>query len=107
MLNIESLSKQIYERFALEEHGTICKWEYLGKDRQIAWIKDVTLIADRVLIEVRKAVKPPSIAKQKMETAYSLGFKDGQKDEKILIITMLQQFHEDLIKDYAEFLAEE
>jgi hypothetical protein len=107
MIDIELLAKEIYERFALEEYGQVVKWEYLGKPRQVAWVKDVTLIADKVLKEVRKSVKPPSILKQKMETAYSLGFKDGQKDEKILIITMLQQIHEDLIKDYAEFLAEE
>lgn len=106
MINIEDLAKEMFERFA-SNSGTIAKWEYLSRDRQKVWIQDVTLIADRLLLEIRKDVKPPTPMKHKADTSYALGYKDGRKEEKILFITLLQQYHEDLMRDYADFLAEE
>lgn len=102
MFDIESLAKEIFERFSLEETGRSAKWQYLNPERQQAWKRDVILIADKLLGELRKDIKPPLIINSKTQTSFNLGYLAGKNEERVMMITLLQKYHEELIKEYLE-----
>lgn len=104
MIDIEKLTKEIFERFASEEHEVKAKWEYLGVKRQKMWLRDVILIAERLLIELRKEVKPLPPGNKKYTTSFGLGYAGGQQEERTRFITMLQKYHDELIKEYSEYM---
>lgn len=105
MKSLEQLAKELFIRFSLQETGIEARWEYLNKNRKAVWMKDVILVADHVLLHLKDQVKPV-IFNKNINTSFSMGYNAGLTEERVMFITLLDNYHNQLLAELKEFLEE-
>lgn len=95
MIDLEELAKDMFEKFGLRETGRKPDWNYLGDERKAEWKNEVFEIINEALLVLRAQIKPvPNLSPQ--NNSYSMGRNDGIKEERVNIITLMEQIHLDL-----------
>ena len=95
-MNIEELARQLFEYYGLRETGIKPNWLYLKKERQLAWVEDVHLIADALLSKFKEKVKPLSPNENLVQTSYAMGYNEGVKSERVLMINIVEQLEQEV-----------
>lgn len=95
-MNIEELAKKLFEYYGLQETGVKPDWKYLKKERQLAWINDVHLIADALLSQLKVKVKPSILPSGTVPTSYIMGYNEGIKAERTNFIRVIEELEQDV-----------
>lgn len=101
MKSLQDMAKELFIRFAKRECGVDAQWEYLNKTRQLAWMEDVTLIANTLLQYMQKEVKPIKFAPG--PTTYTSAYNQGKMSERNQFLTYLEQYKKQLANELADF----
>ncbi len=95
MKELELLAIDLFNRFSLKQNGRSYDWNYLSRDRQIEWMKEVVINLEFVLDKVRGKIKlPPGSASN--EAAYGAGFKDGLRTKHLEIMQVIDDLDQNL-----------
>jgi hypothetical protein len=95
-MNIEELARQLFEYYGLRETGIRPNWQYLKKERQLAWVEDVHLVADVLLSQLKEKVKPLGTNQNLVQTSYAMGYNEGVKSERVLMINLVEQIEQEV-----------
>jgi ribosomal protein S12 methylthiotransferase accessory factor YcaO len=95
-MDVEQLAKKLFEYYGLRETGSRPAWEYLKKERQLEWMQDVHLIADALLSDLKKKVRPVSLPPGTINTSFTMGLSEGIKQERVNFITLIEQLERDV-----------
>jgi hypothetical protein len=91
---VERIAKTLFQRYAKGE-GSQSRWEYLGEERQLAWMHDVLDLHEFYYKSLNLAL-PPLVNNRKPATSYEAGYYDGIKAERVAIVQLLEQIYKQL-----------
>jgi len=103
MKTLEELAKELFIRFGLRETGTEPNWDYLHQDRKLEWMKEVLEIADQVLLSLKEHQKIPAQHNTAFNTSWANGYAQGLKDERVNLITQIDDIHNDLLDQLQDY----
>lgn len=95
MKSLERLAKESFEKYSLRQTGRKANWDYLSEERQKVWKQDLFELIDMILLEVRSSVKPIPPNESSYNTSYANGHQEGKKEERAILIQLLQDIHEE------------
>jgi len=105
MKEIEKLAIGLFDKHALRNDGRVYDWNYLSRDRQIEWMKEVLVNVNFVLSEIRGKLKaPPAVLPS--EPSYGVGFKNGMQVKHHEFTEMLNEIQVNLANQLAEISIE-
>lgn len=98
MKTLEGMAQELFNRYA-EKSGVKADWRYLSESRKLVWMKDVLLISNYFLNNLKNEIKPiPNNTKS--STVYESGFNDGVRSERTSFLTLVDQLHEKLVDEF-------
>lgn len=95
MKEIEVLAKGLFQRYSMKMDGVIYNWQYLSRERQIEWMKEVIIHTEFLLKNIRDRIKPIP-ASSNNPASYEIGFLAGQQNERLKFIKILESLDSDL-----------
>lgn len=104
MRTLEGMAHDLFLKFALKETGRPANWAYLSDNRKLEWMKEVMIMANHFLLEFKKQIKPlPLPTANRPQTSYESGFYQGQVSERSNFHRILEETHQELINELADF----
>jgi hypothetical protein len=101
MKTLDGMAREIFNRYAAKS-GVKANWNYLASERKLVWMKDIILLSNYFLENLKAEIKPiPS--NQRSTTVYESGFNDGVRSERTSFIVLAESLHEKLLDEYEEF----
>lgn len=101
MKTLEGMARELFNRYAARV-GVEANWNYLSDDRKLVWMKDVMLLADYFMENLKLEMKPiPTNGKS--NTVYEAGFNDGVKSERTSFTVLIEELHGKLLDEYQDF----
>jgi hypothetical protein len=97
---LEGMAREIFIRYA-EKSGVKADWNYLSDNRKLVWMKDILLLSEYFLTNLKNEIKPiPS--NKKSTTVYESGFNDGVRSERTSFLVLVDELHEKLLDEYEQ-----
>lgn len=98
MKTLEGMAREIFNRYAAKS-GVRADWIYLSDERKLVWMKDVLLLSEYFLTNLKLEMKPiPS--NERATTVYEGGFNDGVRSERTSFTVLVDELHERLLDEY-------
>ncbi len=101
MTQLEVLAKEMFDRYAERVAGHRSSWDYLSKDRKIAWMQEVIIMLDHLNGNFRASInkKPQPTRGSGFENGLCAGILQERQD----MLNMIQRLEESLSKDLETF----
>lgn len=100
MKTLVHLSRELFTTYSLKTKGRAGKWEYLRKDRQLEWAKEVLIMFEYVYQEFKSTIRPLPL--DNVTSIFGRGYLEGQRNERIYFTQVLESVHKDLLDQYED-----
>ncbi len=102
MKTLEGMAREIFNRYAAKS-GVKANWDYISAERKLVWMKDIILLSNYFLENLKAEMKPIPANNLKPNTVYESGFNDGVRSERTSFAVLVDTIHETLLDKYEEF----
>lgn len=102
MTQLEVLAKEMFERYAIRVAGHRSGWDYLNKERKMAWMHEVIIMLDHLNENFRANINkksPPTRGQSGFENGLCAGILQERQD----MLNLVQRLDENLKKDLETF----
>ena len=101
MKTLEGMAMEIFNRYAAKS-GVKADWKYLSDERKLVWMKDILLLSEYFLNNLKNEIKPIP-TNSRSNTVYESGFHDGVRSERTSFLVLTDNLHKKLLDEYEEF----
>lgn len=102
---LKQLAEELFEKYCEQELGKRGNWQYLSKERQLAWMADAMTIAVSITKKLKAKVKPMPPPPSRFDTMFSHGYYVGQLEQRTEFVQVVHDIYQDLQDEFEDFKA--
>jgi hypothetical protein len=102
MNQLEVLARQMFERYATRVAGHRSSWDYLSKERKLAWMEEVLIMTDFFVENLQSKMNNNPLP-NRGQSGYENGLAAGAAQERQMMKDFIHFLDSKFKKDLEEF----
>jgi hypothetical protein len=101
MSDLYELAQDLFYEYSKKENK-VANWQYLNDERKLAWMEEVVVIWDKLLVDLQSQIRPANTSPQ--STSYAMGYNEAVKAERRDFLDLLDRANNKLKEQLEQFI---